>query len=101
MERAPYQISIIRVKRNSFLELSPSSPESPGHIRHPSAVRSVCGLFAAEKHGDCRIALRVPQGVGLIRRGREVQSEWSCTVERFENIFANQSMIHDLPMDIY
>ena len=58
---------------------------SPGHIRHPSAVRSVCGLFAAENRGDRRITLRVPQGVGLNHRGRADENQWSWGVERFAN----------------
>ena len=32
-------------------------------------MRSVFGLFTAENRGDRSIALRVPQGVGLNRRG--------------------------------
>ena len=50
---------------------------SPGHIRHTSAVQAVCGQFTAENRGDRRITLRVPQGVGLNRRGRAVENQWS------------------------
>ena len=57
-------------------------------------MRSVCGLFAAENRGDRSIVLRVPQGVGLNRRGCEVQNQWSWTVERFANMFANQSIFY-------
>ena len=66
---------------------------SPGHKRHPSAVRSVCGLFAAENCRDRSITLRLPQGVGLNRRGRAVQNQWSWTLERYANMFANQSTV--------
>ena len=74
---------------------------SPGHIRHPSGVRSVCGLFAVENRGDRSIALWVPQGVCLNPRGREVQNQWSWTIQRFANMFANQSAVHVHPTDIY
>ena len=70
---------------------------SPGHIRHPSAVRAVCGQFTAENR---RITLRVPQAVGLNRRGCAVENQWSWAVERFANMFANQSTVRDLPTDI-
>ena len=73
---------------------------SPGHIRHTSAVRAVCGQFTVENRGDRRITLRVPQGVGLNRRGRAVENQWSWAVERFANMFANQSTVRDLPTDI-
>ena len=73
---------------------------SPGHIRHTSTVRAVCGQFTAENRGDRRITLRVPQGVGLNRRGRAVENQWSWAVERFANMFANQSTVRDLPTDI-
>ena len=73
---------------------------SPGHIRHPSAVRAVCGQFTAENRGDRRITLRVPQGVGLNRRGRAVENQWSWAVERFANMFANQSTVHVCHTDI-
>ena len=73
---------------------------SPGHIRHTSTVRAVCGQFTAENRGDRRITLRVPQGVGLNRRGRAVENPWSWAVERFANMFANQSTVRDLPTDI-
>ena len=46
-------------------------------------MRSVCCLFTAENRGDRRITLWVPRGVGLNRRGRAVQNQWSWTVERF------------------
>ena len=60
----------------------------------------VCGQFTAENRGDRRITLRVPQGVGLNRRGRAVENQWSWAVERFANMFANQSTVRDLPTDI-
>ena len=60
-------------------------------------LRSVCGLFAAENCGDRRTTLRVPQGVGLNHRGRAVLNQWSWAVERFANMFANQSTVRDLP----
>ena len=73
---------------------------SPGHIRHPSAMHAFCGQFTAENRGDCRITLRVPQGVGLNHRGRAVENQWSWAVKRFANMFANQSTVRDLPTDI-
>ena len=76
-------------------------PLSPGHIRHPSTVRFVCGLFAAENRGYRSIALRVPQGVGVNRTGCEVRNQRPWTVERFANMFANQSTVHVRPTDIY
>ena len=74
--------------------------KSPGHIRHPSAVQSVCGLFTAETRGDRNIAVRVPQGVSLNRAGREVQNQWSWPLDRFANMFASQCIVPDLPTDI-
>ena len=53
----------------------------------------------AENRGDRRITLRVPQGVGLNRRGRAVENQWSWAVE-FANMFENQSTVRDLPTDI-
>ena len=73
---------------------------SPGHIRHPTAVRAVCGQFTGENRGDRRITLRVPQGVGLNRRGRAVENQWSWAVDRFANMFANQSTVHVCHTDI-
>ena len=58
------------------------------------------GQFTAENRGDRRITLRVPHGVGLNRRGRAVENQWSWAVERFANMFANQSTVRDLPTDI-
>ena len=63
-------------------------------------MRAVCGQFTAENRGDRRITLRLPQGVGLNRRGRAVENQWSWAVERFANMFANQSTVRDLPTDI-
>ena len=71
------------------------------HTHTHTGIRPPCGLFAAENRGDRSIALRVPQGVGLNLRGRAVQNQWSWTVERFANMFANQSTVHVLPTDIY
>ena len=73
---------------------------SPGHIRHPSAVRAVYGQFTAENRGDPRITLRVPQDIGLNRRGRAVKNQWSWAVERFANMFANQPTVHVYRTDI-
>ena len=89
---------------HTLARLGPSSPWlyslSPGHIRHPSAVWAVCRQFTAENRGDHRMTLRVPQGVGLNRRGRGVENQWSRAVERFANMFANQSTVHVCSTDI-
>ena len=65
---------------------------------HKASVhRAVClWPVCGRNRGHRSIALRVPQGVGLNRRGREIQNQWSWTVERFANMFANQSTVHDL-----
>ena len=80
--------------------LDVSKAFSPGHITHTSTVRAVCGQFTAEIRGGRRITLRVPQGVGLNRRGRAVENQWSWAVERFANMFANQSTVHVCRTDI-
>ena len=88
------------IDRQSFDRQSFRTLPNWGHIRHPSAVRAVCGQFKAENRGDRRITLRVPQGVGLNHRGRAVENQWSWAVERFANMFANQSTVRDLPTDM-
>ena len=61
-------------------------------------IRPPCGLFAGSlRPKTVAIAvspLRVPQGVGLNRRGRAVENQWSWAVERFANMFANQSTVY-------
>ena len=103
------QQAVITVVKDAFTDIwynfyKAMSNETICHIHKAlgtQGIHSPCGLFAAENRGNRNIAIRVPQGVGLNRRGCEIQNQWSWTVERFANMFANQSTVHDLPTDIY